>query len=255
MRAIIKVLIVCYSVTNLISCGPILYSTVGQNVPLLQEKGEFSGQIGYGESSGVWSANGAGIQGAYAVSKNVGVISSFYSLGSDRDEDYDWQGKGSYFELGAGIFGGIQNSKFRFEGFGGLGTGSIKNKSLERNSDFINVKYIKPFVQPSLAFSSKYFELAVTPRIVYLSYTSRDDFFFTPTADQINPNQFFDKNHNKIVFEPGIMIRGGFPGAKLELQYNFSNLKEASKEQSVIHNNYFSIGLRFVFANRTLEKE
>lgn len=255
MRAIIKVLIVCYSATNLISCGPVLYSTVGQNVPLLQEKGEFSGQIGYAESSGIWSAKGAGIHGAYAVSKNVGIISSFYSLGSTNHEDLDWKGKGSYFELGTGVFGKIHTSKFRFEGYGGLGFGSINNTSLVRNSDFINVKYLKPFVQPSIAFSSKYFEMALTPRIGFLSYTSQNDFFFAPTSEQINPSQFFDKNHNKIVFEPGIMIRGGFPGAKLELQYNFSSLKEASTDFSVINNNYFSIGLRFVFANRTLEKD
>lgn len=238
------------------SCGPVLYSNVGQNVPLLQEKGEFSGQFSYSASSGAWSADGIGLQGAYAISEKVGIISSFSSLwGTDESQDYEWEGNGTYFELGAGLFGGKQENKFLYEAFAGIGSGSIRNTSLVNRGEFFNVKYLKPFIQPSVAFSTKYFEMALTPRIAYISYTSQDDFQFGQNPEQIDPREYFDKNHNTMVFEPGIMIRGGFPGAKLELQYSYSTLKEPLEEYFVINSDYFSIGLRFIIAGRTASKE
>jgi len=256
MKASLRFLSLVLAAASFYACGPVLYSNVGQNVPLLQEKGEFSGQVSYSASSGAWSASGIGFQGAYAVSEKVGIISSFSSLwGSDDSPDYEWEGDGTYFELGAGLFGGKQENKFLYEGFVGIGSGSIRNTSLVNRSEFMNVKYLKPFLQPSIAFSTKYFELAVTPRIAYLTYTSQDDFNFGPNPEQLNPQEYFDENHNTVVFEPGIMIRGGFPGAKLELQYNHSSLKEPLEGNSVINDDYFSIGLRFIIAGRTAPKE
>ena len=255
MKTILNKIILFGTAVNLFACGPVLYSNVGQNVPLLKKKREFSGQISYAESSGGWTGAGAGVQAAYAVTEKVGVISSFYSLASPKDPNDEWKGTGSYFEFGGGVFGGIQESKFRYEGFAGIGTASINNSSLITNRDFINVKYLKPFVQPTLAFSTEYFDIALTPRIAYLSYTSQNDFFFSPTSEQVSPQEFFDENHGKILFEPGIMIRGGFPGVKLEIQGNFSNLKDTSEEYILINQNYFSIGLRFIIADRTLRKD
>ena len=256
MKASLRFLFLFLAAASFYACGPVLYSNVGQNVPLLQEKGEFSGQFSYSASSGAWSADGIGLQGAYAVSEKVGIISSFSSLwGTDESQDYEWEGNGTYFELGAGLFGGKQENKFLYEAFAGVGSGSIKNSSLVNRGEFFNVKYLKPFIQPSVAFSTKYFELAFTPRIAYLTYTSQDDFNLVRNPEQLNTQDYFDENHNTVVFEPGIMIRGGFPGAKLELQYNHSSLKEPLEENSVINDEYFSIGLRFIIAGRTAPKE
>ncbi|OOG76819.1 hypothetical protein [Algoriphagus sp. A40] len=239
----------------LYSCGPVLYSNVGQNVPLLQEKGEFSGQVSYSSSDGAWVANGVGLQGAYAISDRVGVISSFYSLKGAENEDDEWEGKGSYFELGVGLFGGNPDKKISYEGYAGVGTASIKNTSLINNGSTLHLNYIKPFIQSSIGFTTKYFDLALTPRISYLNITSGDDLQLVLDGMPINSGEFLDEINHKVMFEPGILIRGGFPQAKLEIQYNISTLKEPSEDYFLLNNEFVSIGLRFLISGRFAEKE
>ncbi|WP_119476540.1 hypothetical protein [Algoriphagus lacus] len=242
--------------TFLSSCGPVLYSTIGQNVPLFQEKGEFSGQAAYSVGFGAWDSDGIGLQGAYSVSDKVAVMSSFYSLkGDDPYADDEWEGSGSYFELGGGLFGGDAEKLFLYEAFAGIGTGSIQNKSRVNQGEYINVKFLKPFFQPSVAFSSRYFDIALTPRIAYLTYTQKDDFNFVQNGQQIDPGVYFDQNDNQILFEPGLMIRGGLPGVKLELQYNYSTLGEPIGDYTLVNDSFFSIGLRFLISNRTTPKQ
>lgn len=253
MKPLLKFLICVLVVPNLfLACGPVLYSNVGHNVPLFQEKGEFSGQVSYSGSDGAWSASGIGIHGAYSVSDKIALISSFYAMNDDEVYDYDneWEGNGSYFELGGGLFGGDPGKKFLYEAFAGIGTGSIQNQSLTNRVEFINTKYLKPFIQPSVAFSTQYFDIALTPRIAYLSYTSKDDFNIVKDGEQVNPDQYFGKNDNQFLFEPGIMIRGGLPGIKLEVQYNHSTLGEPLSEFSLVNADYLSIGLRFLISKR-----
>ncbi|HSI78077.1 MAG TPA: hypothetical protein VK957_19425 [Lunatimonas sp.] len=234
------------------ACGPVLYSNLGHNVPLLQEKGEFSGQVAYSGSDGAWSASGIGIHGAYSISDNVALISSFYAMKGDElnDDDNDWEGSGSYFELGGGLFGGDQLKMILYEAFAGIGIGGIQNQSLTNRAEFINTRFLKPFIQPSVAFSSRYFDVALTPRIAYLTYSSMDDFYFVQDSEQLNPREYFDRNNNRLLFEPGIMIRGGLPGIKLEIQYNHSTLGEPLSDYSLVNANFISLGLRFLISNR-----
>src|SRR5690606_15803703 len=172
------------------ACGPVLYSNVGHNVPFFHEKGGVSGKISYVASDGGESASGIGIQGAYSVSDKVALISNFYSMKGDYSGDNEWEGNGSYVEIGGGLFGGGSTKKFLYDAFAGIGTGSIKNQSVT-NTEFINVKFFKPFIQPSFGFSSRYFDIALTPRVAYLAYTSKDDFKFVQDGDQLDPIQYF----------------------------------------------------------------
>lgn len=256
MKTILKFMSLAFFMPNLfMACTPVLYSNVGQNVPLLKEKGDFSAQVAYSESDGGedggWLARGVGIQGAYAISEKIAAIGSFYSLGGVDDDDTDWSGKGSYFELGAGWYGGQPEKKFLYEVFLGLGSGSIKNSASNAN-DYINVGYLKPFVQPSLAFSTKYFDMALTPRIALLSYTKKDDYRLTST--EYDPVSYFEENNNQVLFEPGILFRGGFPSVKLELQFNYSTVQGTTYDDYSLNNKLFSsIGLRFLIPSKTLE--
>lgn len=255
MKASLRFLFLVLAAAGFYACGPVLYSNVGQNVPLLQEKGEFSGQVSYSSSDGAWVANGVGLQGAYAISDKVGVISSFYSMKGAEDQGDEWEGKGSYFELGVGLFGGNPDKKISYEGYAGVGTASIKNTSMVNSGSKLHVNYIKPFIQPSIGFTTRYFDMVLTPRISYLNITSGDD--LQPVLDgmPINSGEFLDEINHKVMFEPGILIRGGFPQAKLEIQYNFSTLKEPSEDYYLLNNEFVSIGLRFLISGRFAEKE
>jgi hypothetical protein len=254
MKAIAKFPSLILAIASLTGCSPVLYSNVGQNVPLLQQKGEFTGQVAYVESTGAHSVAGFGLQGAYAATDKVGVITSLYSISDLGQAGDDWSGSGSYVELGGGLYGGKPEEKFLYEGYAGVGYGSIKNKSQVDYSEYINMKYIKPFVQPSIGFVTRYFDFALTPRIAYLSFISQDDYSLDTDTEPNSPREFLDDNNNTLVFEPGFLLRAGIPGVKLEIHYNHSSIKEPSGSYIVNNHEFFSIGLRFLIAERTSGK-
>jgi len=238
----------------LTGCGPVLYSNVGHNVPLLQEKGEFVGTLNFSSSSGAWTANGGAGKFGYALSDKIQVIGSFYAMSNVKDPENDeWEGNGTYWELGSGWYGAMENPKFRYEAILGLGGSKIKNSSLINRGEYINSSYLKPFFQPSLGFISRYFEAALTPRITYLTFTQSNDYRIN-LGDLTNSVDFFEAQNNKVVFEPGLTLRGGYEGVMLEIQYSYSFLKEHSDEYYLINNEFVSVGVRFLIGERDYSK-
>jgi hypothetical protein len=228
------------------SCSPVLYSNVGQNIPLLQEQGEFSGQIAYATAGPNDGVNGVSLQGAYSISNHWAVLTSFYSMGDNYKEG--WKGKGTYIELGGGYFTKMSTSKIVFEVFGGVGFGSIKNQD-NSSSQFVDVSYSKPFVQPSLGFTSKYFEVAVTPRIGKIDYQNTSHFISDlQYVDELA--SYLNKFDGNVCFEPGIMVRGGFQNVMLQVQYVYSNYAKDNWSRP----DYLSFGLRFLISERSGSK-
>lgn len=255
MKAILKVSILLVVGSILVSCGPVLYSNVGQNVPLFQNKGEFFGQFGFSSTEGAQTANGTGGKAAYAISDKLFASGSFYGFKNPSNPDTDeWKGKGGYWELGSGLYGGFKNSNFRYEATLGLGKGWIENTSLNTSSNYINTKFVKPFVQPSIGFTSRFFELAITPRIAYLSFLETQNFRLEPEKFN-DARRFFEQRNNRVVFEPGLTVRGGYEGIMLELQYSYSSLSETSDDFFVINNEHFSVGVRFLISSRNYDSK
>lgn len=255
MKAVLRFIAFILFGGSVFACGPILYSNVGQNVPLFQEKGEFFGQLGFSSSEGAHAAKGKGGKAAYAVSDRFQVMGSFYGMKNPSNPDTDeWEGKGSYWELGSGLYGGFKNPRFRYETVLGFGKGKIENNSLITSGNYINSKFIKPFVQPSLGFVSRFFEIAFTPRIAFLSFQDTQDYQLLP-EQRLDAMRFYDQRSNNLVLEPGLTLRGGYEAMMLELQYSFSTLQEVSEEFFVINDEHFSIGLRFLISDRQYTKK
>lgn len=234
------------------SCNPILYSNVGQNVPMFQNKDELVLNGGYVLTTGgdYSDADGVGVHAAYAVTDKLAAMGSFYSMSGIKDPDYDeWEGKGSYFEAGFGAYGATESKMFLYEVFGGIGTGSIQNTSLINPGDNMDVKFLKPFIQPSFGFTSPYFEMALTPRLAYLTYTS-NSYHFTESDQEGLVEAFFTENDNKVVFEPGLTLRGGLPGAKIQLQYVYSTFTPTFEEIQTVNNSFFSLTLYLLVSDR-----
>lgn len=254
MRTVLRVFALLVIGSNLCSCGPVLYSNVGQNVPLFQEKGEFTIQLGHSSTGGAATAGGFGGKAAVAFSDKFQAIGSFYGMKNPGNPDFDeWKGKGGYWELGTGWYGGGKNPRFRYEAIIGFGKGWIENSSLINSKHYFNSKYLKPFIQPSWGFVSRFFEVALTPRIAFLSFKETEDYQLPPER-QGDAIKFFDQRNNNFVFEPGITLRGGYEGVMLELQYSSSILQETFTEFSVINNEHFSIGVRFLISERKYSK-
>ena len=235
---------------TLSSCSPVLYSSVGQNVPLFHEKGEVTLSGGYCET---WDTNGFNAQFAVAIDSNLALISSLYAMSSidygfEADDDV-WQGNGTYFEIGVGKFGHSSQSKLSYELFAGVGYGSMNNKA---NLSSVEAKYLKPFIQPSIGISGGIVEFALTPRIGFVSYISNSNSMPTIT-DGERVDNFFNEKKNTLVFEPGATFRIGYRNVKIQAQYSYSTFKyESPDEESIspVNPEYISVGLHILFTNR-----
>jgi hypothetical protein len=224
-------------------CTPVLYSNVGQNVPMFTQKNEIAGSVNYGISgSEVFS-----IMGAYAVSDKWAAIASYYSISGMGSGDYDWSSKGSYFEMGGGRYGTFSNATFAYEIFGGIGFSGVNNT---RKDDVIKANYVKPFIQPSVGIISKHAEIIFTPRIAYVGYTNSS----CRTGDAMLRNQvdnYFNSNGSKFVFEPGVTMRLGFEKVKFQFQANHSFFNATRSEDLYpVEDNFMSVGLFLLISNR-----
>ena len=129
-------------------CTHYYYVPLTQNVPLFREKNEalITGSYGAGDES-----TSIEIQGAYAVSGNIGIIADFMSArGGDVSSNEDW-GKGTYFDAAIGYFKPV-NKYGVFEIYGGLGTSSQHHNYVQYSSSggitsggTSYLTFIKPF--------------------------------------------------------------------------------------------------------------
>lgn len=220
-------------------CSPVLYSNVGQNVPLLQNKGEFSAQLALATVDG---PDGVAVQSAYAISDHVGVMTSLYLLGDHYAEG--WKGTGSYFEFGGGYFTKTGTQKLVFEIYGGAGFGSIKNQD-NTSRQFVDVSFSKPFVQPSIGFTSKYFDVAITPRFGKINYGKTSQLILDPIyVDELA--SYLSRFDGDFFFEPGITLRGGFQNVKLQVQYVYSTYAK----ETWVCSGFFSVGVNFLISEK-----
>jgi hypothetical protein len=237
------------SAASIISCSPVIYSTVGQNTPMFKEKGEFSINAGYSaamSSDDLTDIEGLSIQTAYAFDNRWAAIGSLYSLKNavEADDTYNWKGNGTYWELGGGRYGKLGTDWWAYEVFAGLGSASIKNED-HLSSDFLDINFTKPFVQPSIGFIHKYVDVIFTPRIGYLIFSD-------PTFKFGQGEVAYEMPKDGFVFEPGVTLRGGYQGIKLQIQYNYSTYSFGSNAdlQAGVNNRFFSIGLHVLISDR-----
>ena len=93
--------------------------------------------------------------------------------------------------------------------------------------------------------------MALTPRIAFLTYSKKDDYSLSSTES--DPDSYFEENNNQILFEPGILFRGGFPSVKLELQFNYSTVQGSTQDYDLNNKLFSSVGLRFFIPSKTLQ--
>ena len=223
------------------SCGPMIYSNVGQNVPLFTEKGQANLSTGLGLTE---SSVGFQLQGAIAPGDRVAVISSINFLAGSDSWSWDWNA--FYADVGVGTFGKSGNSKFVWEVFGGIGVGSISNSDTYYG-EYLNVDYIKPFVQPSFGFKHKVVEFAFTPRIGLVHFTSYDSNAITYSYDYEDevPFEFLiSEKRTNFAFEPGFMIRVG-KKVKFQYQLNITSIGYGGYYEEASQNLYMSFGATF----------
>jgi hypothetical protein len=224
------------------SCSRYYYLPIVQNVPLLQEKkdvrvaGFFSSDYKY------YSAVDA--QASYAFADNFGVMVNGTYANSD---DF---GNGSYVETGVGYFKPLKKinlfNNFEtteiFEVFAGFGTGREKQIWDERNS-YADISGHNIFIQPSLGFSSRYFELAISARFCNLTFNKID---LNNCGDLDGVDYLTTDSH--YLLQPALTLRGGLENIKLQVQAQYSaNLNDLKDSYNVVEKIHCSVGLIVYF--------
>lgn len=205
----------------LTSCSPTIYNANSLNVPLLSRKGNTKLSLGTafrgGDDFTLYNTN---LQAAYAVSDHLGVMANgmyhdfkrtytpFFS-GTSRTDRH----KEGFVEAGMGYYSSIgDSSRWRWDCYGGFGVGRTRETDPDNtNTLILTSPYQRIFVQPSIGFVSKYFEVAFSARASYLF------------VGEIN--WAGDDTDGKIVkgalFEPCVTLRAGGRSVKPFFQYSW----------------------------------
>ena len=187
------------------SCRP-LYVPNAQNVPILKEKNDISVNIGFND-----------LQGAVAVSNNIGIMLNGYTNNIDLGFDWDDDEKTnrSFIEAGAGYFTQLSGSSV-FEIYGGAGLGSFSLEKSDSGGAY-SANNSRFFIQPGISFSSNAIDLVISCRFV--KYGIND-----PDLSRYNTQGFFSKDisdaHNNSYYfaEPALTLKAGWRQVKAFMQ-------------------------------------
>ncbi|MEP7128118.1 MAG: hypothetical protein ABI729_04590 [Chitinophagales bacterium] len=207
----------CTAIATFLNSCTVTYAPNSNNVPLLQEKGELALSGGLYEAAGGTQYAGYELQGAYAVTHHLGLMTSLLLAGS-----LDVSGSHSFFELGSGYYHRIGTGGV-FDAYGGIGFGSLH--SYTSNSTAINtLNYQRFFMQPSIGYTSRGFECAFSLRMCGLNYAAQQSAINEYYENEYGPSKF------SILAEPAFTLRGGWKYVKLQLQLGYSiNLTDADQ--------------------------
>jgi len=199
-----------FTILGLNSCS--VYQPNGVNTPLFSKKGQTAINANVG--------SGANLQAAYALSDHIGIMANGFWGNSEVtiNNDDKRKGKGSLFEAGIGYFT-QSTGGFAFETYAGGGVGNVH---IDRTISSTNVtkkfetSATKLFVQPSVGYVRKHFEVAFTPRLSALNYKKPTT---TYSASELTADKFVNIDQTTWLFlEPTLTIRAGGQRLKGQIQ-------------------------------------
>ncbi|MBL4655598.1 MAG: hypothetical protein JKY33_07235 [Bacteroidia bacterium] len=192
------------------SCN-IYYAPNAHNVPLFKEKGEM--RISAILSQGGYDYKGMEIQGAYAITDKIALSANGF-MAHAEDDNSPKSGRGSFLEIGPGYYKPL-NKHFVFETYTGIGAGKVYNRYRDRSISTVN--FLRYFVQPSIGFTSKVFDAALSSRICGLYYYSVHS-----NSIENSESLFALQYALPLLIEPALTIRLGWKNVKIQGQFGVS---------------------------------
>ncbi len=199
-------------------CSTVFYAPNSQNVPMFTEQGQ--GEFGFGLGS--------------AVSNNSTYVSSTFELQTAYAFFDNWAGQVNYMSMtslasyGAGArinylegaFGYFFpfHENFVLEVYPGVGFGNISNTIFLTDISLLyaNASFTKLFIQPSIGYHFKGFEIAFSSRLTYLNYYKVDHNIPFENFEEVGLDQLEKEYYN---FEPAVSLGWRFNNVKLEIQW------------------------------------
>jgi hypothetical protein len=197
-----------------------LYKPNTVHSPLLKEKGDFNTSASLGISgSGLYNATAA-----YALSDHVGVVADgmYHYRRSGNGGSTTEKLRMSFAEGGAGYFEKFgSNQNWLFQGYGGGGFGSTTDRMENALPPVpqISARYFNIFLQPGVAMTKKYLDLAFDMRINYVR-------LYNINASLYNEFDFWntdfiytaDTSLDFVNLEPSVTLRVGGENVKALVQ-------------------------------------
>lgn len=204
-----------------VCCSPIYYSPNSHNVPLLRTKGDV--RVGlHGNATRLEAST------AFAVDDNVGLTLDGGIFFPADDEQGDG-GKGQFIQAGGGYFRPL-NERLVFETYGIIGYGKVENHfpstldSFAQTTGIVETNLLRFGIQPSIGFTSRYFDAAFSTRLCGLSYFNTGGSLVFANTDQV---AYLEEQNTQFLIEPALTLRGGYDYLKVQLQigrsFNLSN--------------------------------
>ncbi|WP_207533228.1 hypothetical protein [Desertivirga arenae] len=236
-------------------CNHYYYAPSSNFTPLFTEKDELSFNL---HDSLGWEHAGGEFQGAWAFGKHTAVMASIFSATAEEgtvetsnttegNESKDW-GDGTYYEGAFGYFTALtKGESYRkgvFEIYGGVGKGNVTNSfGLYRT---IENSFTKVFVQPSLGYKSKVFDLAFSGKLSFVDIGFKGSSRGYPSLESdLNDLQFVQAHPKSLMWEPGLVAELGWLPIKVKMQLTRSiNLTYSEYPQD---NFIFAIGVNARF--------
>ena len=212
------------------SCHHIYYAPNTANAPLLSVKGETRINAFY--SSGNESQfEGAELQLAHAITKNIGVMINGFAAGKLEEVSslsasgtHKEKGNGQYIEAAVGYFKPLDPAKkLVAEVYGGIGRGAVKNDYGFGDNSTIGIT--KFFVQPSIGYKMPYFEVALVPKLSFVKWNLKESNIQSKENASDKADIETIKNQSRFfAFEPAFFIRGGAKEVKLQAGFSLSKI-------------------------------
>lgn len=206
------------------------------NTPLLQNAGEVRLSVDQGVNA----------QAALAVTNHIGIIANSMFIPTQKNKnDNDVkvsEGKGYMLEAGIGYFKAkpMDNlgSKLVMELYGGGGWGKVTWDNIEQSKKYTNTA-TRLFFQPGIGWSSRFIEVALTPRLSALSFNDPTGNY---TVDELKKENLpYSDSPMFVFFEPAITVRGGYKWIKAQVQLGRSF--KLGKQELDYKNSIFNIGI------------
>jgi hypothetical protein len=213
------------------SCKSV-YEPNAVNTPLFNNRGEVRANI-----------DPSNVQVAYAVTDHAGVMLNGFHAKENFD-DNRIHGKGGLVELGLGCY--TSKRPFVAEAYLGWGLGTVHFDET-RQVEGVNKIYTfdanasRFFIQPSAGITTRFFDLAFTPRCVAGQYFNvRTNY---SVKDQVD-GKFYDVGKPLWMFvEPAVTARAGYKWVKFQVQFGWSHKLNA--EPLNYKDSFVNIGLTF----------
>ena len=240
MKTTIKFSAIIILISSLCSCS--VYVPNGVNTPMFTKKGET--QINASVGTGV------NVQGAYAVSDHVGIIANGYfnNTTTTINNDDTRKGNGKLFEGGVGYFTKADNG-FAFETYVGAGFGNLtidKSVVSTKSNKAFETSAAKIFIQPTIGYAAKHFELGFTPRFTMMKYQKPTT---TYSSAELAADKFVNIDQTNWLFiEPTLTIRAG--GEKLKGQVQLGRSFKLNSQELGYSSGILNLGIVYKFGEK-----